>query len=72
MGSLRQGEESSFCEQKEAKKLYQLIQLRGLAGQIVNQSNRSFLILFFKKEDFFPRLAPRLNRRRIADYSTRV
>jgi len=38
----------------------------------VNHSNRSFLILFLKKEDFFPRLAPRLNRRRIADYSTRV
>jgi len=51
MGSLRQGEESSFFEQKEAKTLYQFSRLRSLAGQVGSQSDKSFLLLFFKKED---------------------
>jgi hypothetical protein len=38
-------QESSFCEQKEAKKLHSLAP--GLARA---QRNESFLVLFFKKE----------------------
>jgi hypothetical protein len=33
--------DSSFCEQKEAKKLYYLARVQG---------DKSFLVLFFKKE----------------------
>jgi len=39
-------EESSFCEQKEAKKLCQL----GGAAARVLQQNKSFLLLFLKKD----------------------
>ena len=42
---------SSFCEQKEAKKLCQFKQLRTFLGQAGNQLSKSFLLLFFKKED---------------------
>jgi hypothetical protein len=41
-------EESSFCEQKEAKKLYPLAP--GFPEEGWMQMDKSFLILFFKKE----------------------
>jgi hypothetical protein len=64
-------EESSFCEQKEAKKLYPFGP-RGhwpsRAGSLNNRApyEKSFLLLFFKKEDscFLP-LALRSPRGRI-------
>ena len=47
-------EESSFCEQKEAKKLCQLGVLHiSMVG--MPHWNKSFLLLFFKKDAFsFP------------------
>jgi hypothetical protein len=41
-------EESSFCEQKEAKKLYPLAPASPMVGGC--QWIESFLVLFFKKE----------------------
>jgi hypothetical protein len=41
-------EESSFCEQKEAKKLYPFAPSLSLLARV--QANKSFLVLFFKKE----------------------
>jgi hypothetical protein len=48
--------ESSFCEQKEAKKLYPFAR-----GQAVRKRMKSFLVLFFKKEPlaYLPRNARR-------------
>jgi len=37
--------ESSFCEQKEAKKLHPFA-----PGLAATQTDKSFLVLFFKKE----------------------
>jgi hypothetical protein len=46
----RDRQESSFCEQKEAKKLYQFGTIVKPLGLARNQTNKSFLLLFFKKE----------------------
>jgi len=44
-------EESSFCEQKEAKKLCQLGSgFTGLKAAARTLLNKSFLLLFFKKD----------------------
>jgi hypothetical protein len=59
VGSARHGRKqvkkgSSFCEQKEAKKLH--LFAPGIASA---QTNESFLVLFFKKERAcLPRSAP--------------
>jgi hypothetical protein len=46
---MRQGkEESSFCEQKEAKKLYLF---GAVSPNHAAPSPKSFLLLFFKKEE---------------------
>jgi len=42
---------SSFCEQKEAKKLRQLGWRKISQFNAPSQINKSFLLLFFKKED---------------------
>jgi hypothetical protein len=46
-----EGKDSSFCEQKEAKKLYPLA--HGLPREGWVPRGKSFLLLFFKKEDSY-------------------
>jgi hypothetical protein len=41
---------TSFCEQKEAKKLLLIWAMGGRAITPMTQNNKRFLVLFFKKE----------------------
>jgi hypothetical protein len=45
---------TSFCEQKEAKKLFESGARALSLPQPMPQHRRSFLFLFFKKEMLFP------------------
>jgi hypothetical protein len=49
-GKEKARKESSFCEQKEAKKLYSFGTIVKPSGFARGQMNKSFLLLFFKKE----------------------
>jgi hypothetical protein len=49
MGIPREGS-ASFCEQKEAKKLYERREVAAPQPNPVASGSKSFLLLFFKKE----------------------
>jgi len=49
---LKAQEKSSFCEQKEAKKLCHFVHINSRPNGAPPHSDKSFLLLFFKKADF--------------------